>query len=134
MSITDPYLHVHAQPYWHAPAFIVGTREGLMELARILLNAVHDGKDSAEFMTSDGEGYSILVAKIKDVDFYKAITPYTDEVAGDNRENTIKPWELVWPDEQPKEEVLPEAAPEGQDVGVQEGTQESQEGEPRREC
>jgi len=61
-----PLLHLYAQPWSHAEAWVVGTEDGLRALREAIDRALGaEGSSRAEAMTQDGEGYRVLVAKVE---------------------------------------------------------------------
>lgn len=78
-----PWLHVYAQNAWHDDVQIEGTRSALMNLRAALDECLAKGLDShAAAITSDGEGYSIVVS-IRTVEALdKQPLPYIDPMAG----------------------------------------------------
>lgn len=82
MSIT-PCLHIYAQPYWHAEAYIIGDRKALQLLRDSIDVALQSGNHSSQTFANDGEGYMLCVMvneKMEDIRL-----PYTDEIAYDGR-------------------------------------------------
>lgn len=91
----DSALHVYGQGIWHAPAYLVGTREALGELRERIEDALDNprGVSQQATWTSDGEGYTlhIVVAREEAMDTYRL--PYTDTMARDTRPNVREPGE-----------------------------------------
>jgi len=90
-------LHVYGQPFQHSDCFIIGTVEDLRELADALLKAcdVHmgSGKEKVNFFTSDGEGYSLRIARASEPELDATRLPYYDEMSADFRKGVKDPWE-----------------------------------------
>ena len=64
-------LNIYGQPFYHQEARIVGNREGLLALQRIIAEALHNGKAQSEcnpdpLFASDGEGYEVIVVMNND--------------------------------------------------------------------
>jgi hypothetical protein len=58
-----PWLHIYAQHMWHSPASIAGTREALTGLRDAIDRCLHSGMDTeAKGITSDGEGYGVIIS------------------------------------------------------------------------
>ena len=85
-------LHLYAQPFEHADAFIVGDRDSLVKLREAIDDALASGSGFAHAFVNDGEGYSILIAN--DEDMLPMAMPYT------NDERT-EPIESIWPTNHP---------------------------------
>jgi hypothetical protein len=91
-------LHIYSQSAWHEDAYIVGNRESLEELKKLIDKALETGKGDGDFWVNDGEGYPLHVIFV-DGDWHtdkwvKLITTYTESIANDNNRVTIKPYEL----------------------------------------
>ena len=81
---TIPYVHLYAQPVWHAEAYLVGTRAGLTMLAVAIERALARADGTATFVTfaGDGEGYPLQVRLVSESELLHAyVVPYTDEIA-----------------------------------------------------
>ncbi|MHA2427584.1 MAG: hypothetical protein ACXADB_06140 [Candidatus Hermodarchaeia archaeon] len=94
----DASLHIYSQWQWHDSAHIVGDEEALKRLRDAIDNALEWGSDYTEAMTSDGEGFRVIIVK-GDVD--ELTLPYQDEIAKGqtcHREGgapgKTEPWEL----------------------------------------
>ena len=81
------FLHVYAQHYEHSTAFIVGNREGLKELKRLIDDALETGNAESTLFTYDGEEFNHKVILFSGEDFELA-KPYI--------EATQNP-EAIWP-------------------------------------
>ena len=88
-------LHLYAQPYWHAEAFISGEREALMKLRDTITVALHDGLAACDLSAADGEGYSVHVVCMRPDDAERQSVPYTDECAKDQSGGNFGPWDTV---------------------------------------
>lgn len=95
-------LHIYAQEQWHGEAYIIGSRGGLIELKKAIIQALNSGKgetgEDVPIYASDGEGYKIKVT-MNNTDWLKPFwdklaMPYTGEVASDKREDAVWPWKL----------------------------------------
>ena len=80
-----PILHIHAQSYFHQPAFLIGNHDGLMALyeaiGRVLFS--NDATWIAELYQSDGEGFPLVLALRANSALDAADHAYTDtEVCG----------------------------------------------------
>lgn len=73
------WLHIYAQPHWHAEAKVMGTRTALLGLRDAIDRALQTGMDArANGIVSDGEGYHVVVS-IRSRDALKELPdPYTD--------------------------------------------------------
>ncbi len=88
-----PMLHLYAQPFWHAEAYIVGDREGLTALRDAIDAALDTGRGTASPFASDGEGYELEVLAVSTEDAWRLGVPYTDEMALDKRKGNG----VLWP-------------------------------------
>jgi hypothetical protein len=91
-------LHIHAQETNHAPAFIIGNKQGLRDLFAALTSAINGGSAVATFYTADGEGYDVTV-KLDNSNWLtgnwaKRRLPYVgdEKWERDNREDAMQPW------------------------------------------
>jgi len=74
-----PTLHIYAQDIFHAPAYVIGNREGLEQLRDAINIALVDGVASKVAFASDGEGYEIYVGKTSTNKQWSNVQmPYTD--------------------------------------------------------
>ena len=89
------FLHLHAQPYWHSNAYIVGTREELMRLFAAAGVAVQQGHSTVNTFAQDGEGYTLHVLCVDGDASVQHATPYTDDCALEQRDNAVWPGKLV---------------------------------------
>ena len=89
------FLHLHAQPYWHSDAYIVGTRGELESLLGTLKLALESGHSACQPFAQDGEGYTLHVLCVDGDASVEHALPYTDECALDQRENAVLPQEIV---------------------------------------
>lgn len=77
-------LHIFGQEQWHDEAYITGTKEALIRLRDAIDNAINNDVISRPvFMTNDGEGYHIQIAKLPEIYMDVLKTPYTWEEALD---------------------------------------------------
>ena len=81
-------LHVYGPRQWHSPAFLIGTDEALLRLARTILALFDDQHihGTCAFWAGDGEGYTLEIRRAEEVALalhYAA--PYTDEIAREAR-------------------------------------------------
>lgn len=82
-------LHIYAQPEWHCDAYILGDRESLARLRDALTRALDTGQpQTVEAFTSDGEGFSAVVAVCDDDNL---ALPYTDEAARERDSGHVRP-------------------------------------------
>ena len=83
MSLKDmKYLQIYAQHSQHFEAFIVGNREGLLELRKMIDETLKKGTSEGNFFPSDDEGYQAYIALIPDEKeelFQSLELPYTDQ-------------------------------------------------------
>lgn len=85
-----PVVHLWQPLMWHCDQNIVGNKEGLTLLKDALQKAIDTGKGVAEAFISDGEGHDVIIQCVKEIDLLAV--PYTDECAGEHREEAIFPW------------------------------------------
>lgn len=57
-------LHVYAQYMPHHESFIVGNEKALLELRKMIDEALKKGQSKGDFTTSDGECYQAFVIKL----------------------------------------------------------------------
>lgn len=90
----DEFLHIYGQYSFHTEAAIVGDRKSLTKLRDLIDRALvsKPKKSKDDFFANDGEGYTVHV--IETTDDPKIARPYTDEIAKDNREDAIWPWQF----------------------------------------
>ena len=88
MSFKDEkYLHVYAPHMPHHESFIVGNREALLELKRLIDIAINEGEAKGNFFSSDDEGYETFVFNVSDDDgrlFESLEMPYTEQYGESN--------------------------------------------------
>jgi hypothetical protein len=92
-------LNIYSQECWHDNAYIVGTRDSIKELIKVLAcafrNTSEDGTAQADFFCSDGEGYTVhVVIASKETMDTKAPVPYTEEYARESRTTVVHPSRL----------------------------------------
>lgn len=96
-------LHVYGPEAWHNSAYVIGNPNGLKALRDAIDEALEKGTAKREcIVASDGEGFYIRVGCL-DEDWQsprwaKMAVPYSSDVAKENREDVIHPWEIC-PDE-----------------------------------
>lgn len=90
-------LHVYAQPYPHSDCCIIGSEEDLRRLAECILATcdahMSTGREAEKFFTSDGEGYTLHIARVTDPELDKTRLPYTSEWGSDTRKNVKEAWQ-----------------------------------------
>ena len=96
------FLHLHAQPYWHSNAYIVGTREELSTLRAAIGAALSGGHGAMSPFAQDGEGYTLHVLCVNGDASVQHAIPYTDEAAVEQRSNAVWPEKLVKLNEEKK--------------------------------
>lgn len=79
-------LHIHAQSFWHSPAYIVGNTAALEQLRDAITAALTKGKGKTTAFVNDGEGYQITVCRDdspwdQGSSWWDRETPYTDPIA-----------------------------------------------------
>lgn len=77
-----PWMHVYAQPFWHAEARIMGTRSALQGLRDAIDRALATGMESrCDAIVSDGEGYHVVIS-IRSMEALESEPlPYTESYA-----------------------------------------------------
>lgn len=65
-----PILQIYGQPFEHCDLYIVGNKEGLLQLENMLRCPKDKAKD---FFQSDGEGYSVLIREVESEEEFKEI-------------------------------------------------------------
>lgn len=81
------FIHFYAQYMPHHESFIVGNKKALLELKKMIDEALHDGEAVRDFTSSDGEDYQAFVIKVSDNDealFESIEMPYTAQFGDDN--------------------------------------------------
>lgn len=84
-------LHIYSQEFHHGDSYIVGTPDDLRILGEALIEASLHGVTSVKSFTGDGEGYSIKIANLCDLEMDYLRLPYTHEMAKDCRNDAIHP-------------------------------------------
>jgi hypothetical protein len=84
MAQTTDLLHVYAQPFNHAEAWLVGDREALTKL-RDALNGVLGTKEPAGVQTycMDGEGYTVMIVQAEAAQMEPLMLPYGLDAYGE---------------------------------------------------
>lgn len=91
-------LQIYAQSGPHDRAFICGTVGELKQLRDSLDLMLLENRDEAylDTFTSDGEGYTLKIMRLKEEDFDKIINPYIDKIFSEKPSNIRKhPWSLT---------------------------------------
>ncbi|SDD40873.1 hypothetical protein SAMN05421663_11084 [Terribacillus halophilus] len=79
------YLHVYAQHSHHHESFIVGNREGLVELRDLIDLALANNTSVGGFFPSDDEGYSLYVGLVENEELFQSLEmPYTEQFGEKN--------------------------------------------------
>lgn len=84
------FIHIYAQYMPHHESFIVGNKKALLELKKMIEEALQEGEASGDFTSTDGEDYQAFVIKVSDQDealFQSIEMPYTAQF-GDANNNT----------------------------------------------
>ncbi|MDI6824664.1 MAG: hypothetical protein QME87_09970 [Bacillota bacterium] len=88
--------HVYPQRRWHDEAYIVGDEAALRRLAKAIKQALAGGQGSCETFAADGEGYEVVVVRLRDPGLWDLLRlPYADDYAVDGRKEAIGPRELL---------------------------------------
>lgn len=87
-------IHLYSPDAWHDDAYVVGTREGLQNLAGAIKAAIENGQSVVTAFTGDGEGYSLRVVQVTEEEMPLLELPYVGELARDCRK-AIHPCTLV---------------------------------------
>lgn len=85
-------LHLYPQAQWHDEAYVIGTRESLLKLRDAIDSALATGSAKADCFTNDGEGYSVIIRTVGQVDAEALAVPYTDEIARETSKSARWPW------------------------------------------
>lgn len=93
-------LHIYGQEFEHGEAFLVGSLEGLLELADAIRRALTgEGRGTCRAFAADGEGYEVHVVRqserIADPAWVKLKLPYTAETARHRPDGVVTPDELI---------------------------------------
>ena len=74
------YLHIYAQHSQHCESFIVGNREALIELRKLIDKALINDTSVSDFFPSDEEGYELFVGVVENEDIFNSLEmPYTEQ-------------------------------------------------------
>jgi hypothetical protein len=92
MNDDFPVVHLWSPEYFHDDSYVVGNYEGLMKLRNAIDKAIKEGNGKEEVFISDGEGYDLNVIRSDNIDHIAV--PYLDEIAAENRENAVYPWDV----------------------------------------
>lgn len=88
-------LHVFGQESFHDDVYIVGTISELTRLRNTIDEAIlNNFSVGRNFCVNDGEGYSVEVTKITDLEVDKLAVPYTALFAREKSENAVYPWQI----------------------------------------
>lgn len=96
-------LHLYGQQHEHDEAYLVGNRAGLLALhaaiEAVLRADAPDLVTTAEAMTNDGEGFTVVVVR-EDADWQDpawrtVAVPYTADSARETRATVVWPWQRV---------------------------------------
>jgi len=95
-------LHIYAQEQWHGEAYIVGNRDGLIELKKAIIQALNSGKgetgEDVPIYVNDGEGYKVKVTMNNtgwlEPFWVKLAVPYTEKIASEKRKDAVWPWKI----------------------------------------
>ncbi|SHH21482.1 hypothetical protein [Virgibacillus chiguensis] len=88
--------NIYAQDSWHMESFIIGNKEGLLELKNAIDEALNNKIGEAELFPSDFEGYTTYVALVEDEEkFAKLCMPYTNEQGVGKEEYSIHPIDVI---------------------------------------
>lgn len=94
--VFDNVAHVYPQRLWHDSACVVGDDAALRALGRAVKQALLEGRGVCETFTADGEGYDIVVVRLRDPGLWDLLRlPYVGDCAADRREEAIGPRELL---------------------------------------
>lgn len=88
-------LHIYAQEIWHDEAYIAGEREALTILRDAIDDALKKGTSSAQFFTSDGEGFDVQIVVADEPTMNKMMVPYTDDIAKAQGADNFGPWTML---------------------------------------
>lgn len=71
----------------HGESFIVGNKKALLQLKKMIEEALEEGESEKYFTPSDGEGYQVIVIKVSEGNtgrFESLEMPYTEQYGEDN--------------------------------------------------
>ncbi len=88
-----PVLHLWSPEYFHSEGYVVGNYEGLIRLRNVIDNAITNGFSMDSVYIGDGEGYNLYVFRFDNI--MHAAVPYRDDIAAEQRERAIYPWDMV---------------------------------------
>jgi hypothetical protein len=81
--MTNKLINIEGQDFWHQPAHIYGTIDGLLALQTLINQAitVHYNKtlEDNECMASDGEGFELKVKCVSEKEFWKLNHRYSED-------------------------------------------------------
>ncbi|WP_077301388.1 hypothetical protein [Virgibacillus pantothenticus] len=88
--------NIYAQDSWHTESFIIGNRQGLIDLRNAIDEALKNKVGEANLFPSDFEGYTTYIALLEDENkFADLCMPYTNEPGVGTDENSIHPIEII---------------------------------------
>ncbi|MFU0789835.1 hypothetical protein [Virgibacillus proomii] len=88
--------NIYAQESWHMESFIIGNKQGLIELKNAIDKALKNKIGEADLFPSDLEGYTTYVALVEDEEkFANLCMPYTNEPGVDTDENSTHPIDII---------------------------------------
>jgi len=88
--INEAWLHIYGQGVWHDDVYIVGNEIALKKLKNVLDEALINQSHQDNFFINDGEGYSIKVSNVNNIEKYGV--PYSEEMAQEQNLNALFPW------------------------------------------
>ncbi|GAB2554474.1 hypothetical protein [Gracilibacillus alcaliphilus] len=81
------YLHVYAPHAPQHPSFIIGNRQALTDLCRLIDQALRKDTANKGFFPSDNEGYDVYVGVVKNQMIFRSLEmPYTNQFGEANQQ------------------------------------------------
>lgn len=73
------HLHIYGQAHPHDDVLIAGSREALVRLRNAIDRALAENSAASGEMTTDGEGYAVVVIRASAEEMSALAMPYSDE-------------------------------------------------------
>lgn len=88
--------NIYAQESWHMESFIIGNKQGLIELKNAIDKALNNRIGEADLFPTDFEGYTTYVALVEDEEkFANLCIAYTNEPGVGADKNSTHPTDII---------------------------------------
>lgn len=86
-------LHIYGQDAWHDAAYIIGTKEALVELRNGIDEALKNDMSKVVVWPADGEGFELFLIVRTSDQMEQLMLPYFSDSCPKGGKG---PWELKW--------------------------------------